>query len=158
MAFDLTKLTAEKIEEAAKNFMNLGTVRETKGITDAEMEAMYSLGFSFYQTGRYDDAEKVFRFLVLFDHLSAKYWTSLGAVLKMKKMYTEAVSAFSFGSFLDLANPKPQFFAAECFLALGDKENALSALDALEQFCPVNTETGREYRAKAKQLRESITA
>lgn len=152
MAFDAAQLSTEKIEQAAKAFADMGTVREMKGITDAEMEAIYSMGFSFYNTGRYDDAEKVFRFLVLFDHLNAKYWTSLGAVQQVKKLYGDAITSYGYASFLDLDNPKPQYHAAECFLALGDKENALSALTALEEFCPKETALGREYLTKAADL------
>ena len=156
MAFDVTKLTAEEIEKAAKGLADMSTIRELKGITDAEMEAIYSLGYSFYTTGRYDDAEKVFRFLVLFDHLNAKYWTGLGAVQQVKKLYGDAISSYGYASFLDLDNPKPQYFAAECFLALGDKTNALSALAALEEFCPKDKELGREYLAKAAALKAVI--
>jgi len=156
MAFDISKLTAEQIEKAARNLADMGTVRELKGITDTEMEAIYSLGYSFYTTGRYDDAEKVFRFLVLFDHLNAKYWTGLGAVQQVKKLYGDAVTSYGYASFLDLENPKPQYFAAECFIALGDKENAASALAALDEFCPKDTEIGREYRAKAAELKAII--
>ncbi len=153
MAFNVAQLTPEKIEEAAKAFAGMGTVREMKGITDAEMEALYSMGFSFYNTGRYDDAEKVFRFLVLFDHLNARYWTGLGAVLQVKKLYGDAITSYGYASFLDLKNPKPQYYAAECCLALGDKANALSALAALEQFCAKDTEAGREFREKAAALK-----
>ena len=156
MAFDTMQLTAEKIEEAAKALAEMGTVRELKGITDAEMEAIYSMGYSFYNTGRYDDAEKVFRFLVLFDHLNPKYWTGLGAVQQVKKLYGDAITSYGYASFLDLDNPKPQFFAAECFLALGDKTNALSSLAALEEFCPKDKEIGREYLAKAAELKALI--
>jgi len=156
MGFDLSKLTPEKIEEAAKGFADMGTIRELKGITDKEMEALYTLGYSFYTTGRYGDAEKVFRFLVLFDHLNAKYWTGMGAVFQMQKRYGDAVTAYGYASFLDLHNPKPQYFAAECFAAMGDKVNALSALTALETFCPNNTEQGREYLAKAAELKATL--
>jgi type III secretion system low calcium response chaperone LcrH/SycD len=153
MAFDLSQLTPEKIEEAAKSFAEMGTIRELKGITDAEMEAIYSMGYSLYNTGRYDDAEKVFRFLVLFDHLNPRYWIGLGAVQQVKKQYGDAVTSYGYASFLDLDNPKPQYYAAECFLALGDKENTLSALAALEEFCPKDTELGREYLGKAATLK-----
>ena len=156
MAFDLTKLTAEQIETAAKGFADMGTVRELKGITDSEMEAFYSLGYSFYTTGRYEDAEKVFRFLVLFDHLNQKYWTGLGAVYQVEKRYSEAITAYGYASFLDLKNPKPQYFAAECFAALGDKSNALSAIAALETYCPNSTELGRDYLAKAADLKAKL--
>ena len=153
---DMSKITKEQIEAAATSFLDMGTVRELKGITDSEMEAVYSMGFSFYKTGRYDDAEKVFRFLVLFDHLNPKYWTGLGAVYQMKRNYKDAVTAYGYASFLDIKNPKPQFFAAECFAASGDKENALSALAALEAYCPENTEVGREYRKKAAELKATL--
>ena len=153
MAFDMAQLTEDRIAAAAQALGDMGTVREMKGITDAEMEAIYSMGFSFYNTGRYDDAEKVFRFLVLFDNLNARYWTGLGAVFQVKKNYAEAITAYGYASFLDLKNPKPQYLAAECFLALGDKTNALSAIAALEQFCSKETELGREYLAKATALK-----
>ncbi|MBR6371957.1 MAG: SycD/LcrH family type III secretion system chaperone [Victivallales bacterium] len=156
MAIDLAKLTNEQIEKAAKSFMDMGTVRELKGITDAEMEAVYSMGFSFYNTGRYDDAEKVFRFLVLFDHLCPKYWTGLGAVAQMKRDFQDAVKFYAYASFLDIKNPKPQYLAAECFAAMGDKQNAISALTALEAYSPENTELGREYRKKAAELKATL--
>ena len=153
MAFDLSQLTEEKIAEAAKGFADMGTIRELKGITDAEMEAIYSMGYSFYTTGRYEDALKVFRFLVLFDHLCQKYWIGLGAVYQVKKQYNDAIAAYGYASFLDLKNPKPQYFAAECFAALGDKANALSAITALETYCPEESDIGREFRGKAAELK-----
>jgi len=71
-------------------------------------------------------------------------------------MFDKAVSSYGYSSFLDLENPKPQFHAAECLLAMGDKGNAASAIMALEQYCPKNTDLGREYRAKAAELRKTI--
>jgi type III secretion system low calcium response chaperone LcrH/SycD len=152
-----TKLAEEldnEIKDVAKKlFQDGATLGELKGITPRELNAVYQMGLGFYNTGRYDDAEKVFRFLVLFDHLNARYWTGLGAVFQVKKNYADAITAYGYASFLDLKNPKPQYLAAECFLALGDKTNALSAIAALEQFCPKETELGREYLAKATALK-----
>ncbi|MBR6021603.1 MAG: SycD/LcrH family type III secretion system chaperone [Kiritimatiellae bacterium] len=150
-------ITQEEIVEAARKFVNdYATLGELKGISREELEAVYSLGFTHYRTGRYEDASKLFQFLVLFDHLNPKYWLALGAVQQVAKDYKAAVSSYAYASFLDLENPKPQFHAAECFLALGEKENAASAIIALEQYCPKNTETGREYLAKAAALRKQI--
>lgn len=148
------EISREKIEEAAKNIAgNMATVRELKGITDAEMEAVYSLGFNFYQTGNIENAEKVFKFLVLFDHFEPKYWIGLGAVLQLKKAFDGAITAYAYASFLDIHDPKPQYHAAECYLAKGDRANALSALAALEAFAPTDTDRGLEYRAKAEELK-----
>lgn len=153
-----TEITNDKIAEAAEKFANgFATMRELKGITKAEMEAVYSVGFNMYRTGRYDDAEKIFRFLVLFDHLEPKYWLGVGAVQQVRKDYKGAIASYGYASFLDLANPKPQLHAAECFLALGDKVNAASSLMALDKYCPPeSTPIGREYRAKAAEMRKLI--
>lgn len=156
----MEQITEEKIAEQAKRLLNgeMDTMRELKGITDGEMEAVYSLGFNFYNTGRYDEAEKIFKFLVLFDHLNPKYWTAMGALQQVRKDYDTAVTSYSFASFLDLKDPKPQFHAAECFLAKGDVENAKSALEALKKFAPANTERGRLYLSKAEELATQIAS
>ena len=153
-----TDINEAQIKEAAQKFATgVATMRELKGITKAEMEAVYSVGFNMYRTGRYDDAEKIFRFLVLFDHLEPKYWMGVGAIQQVRKDYNGALASYGYASFLDLQNPKPQLHAAECFLALGDKPNAASALLALDKYCPPeSTPIGREYRAKAAELRKLV--
>ena len=152
----MATMTQAQIEEAAKKFMNGSTVKELKGIKNEELEAVYSLAFNFYRSGKYDEAEKLFNFLALFDHLNQKFWMGVGAVRQVKKDYAGAVQAYGYASFLDLKNPKPQIHAAECFLAMGDKRNAASSLEALDMFCPKDTELGREYRAKAAELRKLV--
>ena len=152
----MATMTQAQIEEAAKKFMNGSTIKELKGITNDELEAVYSLAFNYYRSGKFDEAEKLFNFLVFFDHLNQKFWMGVGAVRQVKKDFTGAVQAYGYASFLDLKNPKPQLHAAECFLAMGDKRNAASSLEALDQFCPKDTDLGREYRAKAAELRKLV--
>ena len=153
-----TDINEDQIKEAAQKFATgFATMRELKGITKAEMEAVYSVGFNMYRTGRYDDAEKIFRFLVLFDHLEPKYWMGVGAIQQVRKDYQGAIASYGYASFLDLQNPKPQLHAAECFLAMGDKVNAASALVALDKYCPPeSTPIGRDDRAKAAELRKLV--
>ena len=149
----------DMIAKAAEAFIKDGaTMKQLKGISNEELEAVYSLAFGYYRTGRFEDAFKLFQFLVLFDHLNAKYWFGLGAVQQATKDFGNAVVSYGYSSFLNLKNPKPQFHAAECFLALGDKTNALSSLAALDEFCPRDTDIGREYRAKAEALKKIVDA
>ena len=152
----MAQMTQAEIEQASKKFLDGATIKELKGITNDEMEAVYSLAFNYYRTGKFDDAEKLFNFLALFDHLNQKFWMGVGAVRQVKKDFPGAVQAYGYASFLDLANPKPQLHAAECFLAMGDKRNAASSLEALDQYCPKDTDLGREYRAKAAELRKIV--
>ena len=153
----MQKIDTEKLAEGIKSLVkDNATLKQAKGVTNGELEAVYSLAFGYYRTGKYDEALKLFQFLVLFDHLNAKFWFGLGATQQAIKDYQGAVASYGYCSFLNLENPKPQYHAAECFLAIGDKRNAASSLEALNEYCPANTDVGREYRAKAAKLREMI--
>ena len=153
----MQKIDTAKIVEGVKTLVQENaTLKQLKGVSNAELEAVYSLAFGYYRTGKYDEAAKLFQFLVLFDHLNAKFWFGLGAVQQATKDFQGAVTSYGYCSFLNLENPKPQLHAAECFLALGDKRNAASSLEALDEYCPKDTDIGREYRAKAANLREMV--
>ena len=153
----MQKIDTKKISEGVKALIERGaTLKQLKGVTNAELEAVYSLAFGYYRTGKFDEALKLFQFLVLFDHLNQKFWMGLGAVQQVLKDYQSAVTSYGYCSFLKLDNPKPQLHAAECFLAMGDKRNAASSLEAREESCPKDTDIGREHRAKAAKLRELI--
>ena len=150
-------IDTKKVTEGVKAIIKDGaTLKKLKGVTNDELEAVYSLAYGYYQTGKYDEALKLFQFLVFFDHLNAKFWFGLGAVQQATKDYQNATISYGYCSFLKLDNPKPQFHAAECFLALGEKTKAASALYALKEYCPADTEIGREYLAKAEILRKAV--
>ena len=153
----MAKIDTKKIADDVKTLIEKSsTLKQMKGVTNDELEAVYSLAFSYYQTGKYEEAHKLFQFLVLFDHLNAKYWFGLGAAQQALKDFQNAAVSYGYCSFLKLDNPKPQLHAAECFLALGDRKSAASALFALNEYCPTDTDIGREYRAKAEKLREVV--
>ena len=134
-----TKLAEEldnEIKDVAKKlFQDGATLGELKGITPRELNAVYQMGLGFYNTGRYDDAEKVFSFLVMFDHLEPKYWLAAGAVQQVKRNFEKAKGAYVQATMLDIHNAKPQYYAAECYFALGQRDDALATLDTLFEYC-----------------------
>ena len=148
----MAMIDEEEIKRVVEGLLEGGTMRDLKGITTAEIETIYRMGYNFYTTGNYKDADTVFRYLAMLDHTNQKYWIALGSVLQVQRRYDKAVSAYAYASFLNLANPKPQFYAAQCFAALGDKENALGALEALDKYAPKDS----PFRAKAAELRAKI--
>ena len=76
----MQKIDPAKIANDVKTLIEKrATLKQMKGVTNDELEAVYSLAFGYYQTGKYEEAHKLFQFLVLFDHLNAKYWFGLGA-------------------------------------------------------------------------------
>ena len=147
--FDLN-LLSESVQELASG----GTVRQHQGITDEEMDLLYSTGYNFYTTGNYADAEKVFQYLVYLDHVNQKYWQALGSALQARRDFARAATAYSFAGFLDLTNPQPQYYAAQCFLALGDDASALAALDGIAKYASADS----PFQAKAAELKAKIDA
>ena len=141
------------LDEAAKQFADLSTIREMKGISDEEMEAIYSMGVNFYKAGSYENAEKIFRFLVLFDHSNARYWTGFGSLMQAQRKFDEAIKAYQYAMFLDLENPRAIYYCAECNLAKGDKELCLELLKTLEEHCPKTTDLGRKFLVKGAKLK-----
>lgn len=158
MAEEKVNVSDEQIQEVFSAIADFTTVRELKGISDREIESIYAMGVDFYRGGNYADAEKIFRFLTVFEHTSSKYWTAMGSVQQVQGRYDAAIKAYQMASFLDLHNPKPMYYAAECFVKVGDLDNARKALASLEQYGPTDTEAGRRFRAKGEELKARIAA
>ena len=158
MAEQLANVSDEQIQEVFSAIADFTTVRELKGISDREIESIYAMGVDFYRAGNYTDAEKIFRFLTVFEHTSSKYWAAMGSVQQVQGRYDAAIKAYQMASFFDLHNPKPMYYAAECFVKTGDLDNARKALVSLEQYGPTDTEAGRRFRAKGAELKARIAA
>lgn len=131
------------------------TLRDLRGITDDEVEALYTSAFHYTQAGQLADALTLFKGLVALDHLEGRFWLGLGCVQQHLGDFEAAIRSYAFASLLDLHDPRPQFAAATCYLKLGQPALAESALAALETFCPASA-MGNTYRAKARLLRRSL--
>ena len=140
--------SVDELCEITATFLEGGlTFKHLKNISDDDMEGIYSVGYSLYNNGKYDDAEKVFQFLTYFDHYSRKYWMGLGATWQMAKKHKKATEAYAMATLLDVHDPMPYLHAADCLLAQGDVENAKSALMGAVK-----------YSGKSKEIKERAQA
>lgn len=146
------KAKQEYIDFAVETLLKGGTLKEIRGISNDELEAVYTVAYNFYRAGQYKEADTLFCFLTQFDHLNPKFWIGLGAVRQAKKEFEAAFDAYSYAAFLNARDPKPQYYAAVCLLALGEKEKAATVLSTMEQVCEKDSENARKYFAKAKEL------
>jgi type III secretion system low calcium response chaperone LcrH/SycD len=149
--------TAEaNLDAIVDHFLKSGGVfKDAHAVTDAEMEAVYSVAYNLYKAGKYEEALKVFKFLCFFDHLEKKYWMGLGATQQLMGKYEEAVQAYSYATLLDVRDPKPPMHAADCYMLLGDREKAESSLHATIEFCEDDPAKSR-YRERAEMLLKMI--
>jgi type III secretion system low calcium response chaperone LcrH/SycD len=102
----------------------------------AELKEIYSEAYSAYENGQSDRAGDLFTYLILQDPTQQNFWQGLAAAQQVQGFYKEAAMAWSMASYLDAANPASHLHAAECYICLGEKEEALKELDlALQQPC-----------------------
>lgn len=109
--------------------------KDVQGITDENMERLYAVAYNAFQAGQYEEARSLFQFLCLNDYLTQKYWIGLGACAYSTEDYDAALRAYVMGALAVPADPKPRMRAADCWLALGNLQAAMTALRETEALC-----------------------
>jgi len=105
-----------------------GTLGDAQGYEETHYEALYTLGHNLYGQSRYQDAVRIFGFLVLKNHLEPRYMNAYASSLQMVGNPLEAIKFYSIASMMDMSDPLPTFHTAECMLALGLVTEAREAL------------------------------
>jgi type III secretion system low calcium response chaperone LcrH/SycD len=124
--------TEADIKEIVESFLTNGsTLKDIRGLSEKDMEAIYSIGYSYYNNAKYAKALDIFRFLCFYDHLERRWWMGLGATQQMMQDFEAAVNAYRYAALLDVEDPTAHLHAADCFMAVGNHEEAESALMAV---------------------------
>jgi type III secretion system low calcium response chaperone LcrH/SycD len=105
------------------------TMGQLKGIDKRQLEAVYTVGMHHYEAARYKDARLAFAFCVQNDHLERRYYSALAASFKMLGQPAEALKYYTISSALNIKDPFPTFYTAECLIALGLVAEAQEALE-----------------------------
>jgi type III secretion system low calcium response chaperone LcrH/SycD len=118
------------VEEVfAKRLLQNGSLQVVFAITNIEMEALYTEGYAYYQTGDYEKAGEVFRWLVILDTFNTGYWMGYSASQQLCGEYLKALHGYAIVSLLENESPYPHFHAHECYKALNDEKEAATALE-----------------------------
>ena len=112
------------------------TLQAVFHISQLEMEEIYAEAFYLYEENSYQRAQTHFRWLVLLDPFTKKYWMGLGAAHQMARSFERALESYAMLALLDPSSPHPYFHAYECYDALGKKEEASVAFQAALDCAP----------------------
>ncbi len=147
-----------RVEELAKKCLIEGaTLADVRGYTEDELEAVYHFAHNAYQQRKYEEARQLFQFLVHNDHAESRFWMGLAASLQMSGGHKQAVTAYGMAAILDATNPRPALHAGECYLALGDPENARNAFNSVEFICGLpDASAHADLRMRAAALAAAI--
>ena len=125
------------------------------GLTDEDLEALYSVGHGFYTSGKYNEALEFFQVLCLCRQTEARFWFGLAASCQMLGQTDGALRAYGMAALFDTENPQISLRAAECLIKLGDKKTARTALEAVIELTE-NQEGQPSYRERARLMLEQL--
>jgi len=148
---DIPGMTKEQVAERVIGLMT-GELRlmDCQGLTEEAMEGVYALAYNTFRAGKYENAQKLFVFLTVYDHFNAKYWKGLGACRYNLGNYQGALQAYGMAQVSNPTDPRPQLRGAECCLAMNQRDNAVAALQAYLEMAQGNPkETDNLKRASA---------
>jgi type III secretion system low calcium response chaperone LcrH/SycD len=117
-------------EDLRERLMRGGTYGDWLGVSEADLEAMYILGWRLYQLGKYKEAAASLRKLVTMAPYERRYLQALGNSLQMMGSHAEAVGFYHMLLVLDAEDPMPTFYMAQCLLHMGQSQDAADVLEA----------------------------
>ncbi|HIF6102940.1 SycD/LcrH family type III secretion system chaperone VcrH [Vibrio parahaemolyticus] len=95
-----------------------GTLKMLHDVSADTIEHIYAVGYNFFQSGKIEQADKVFQLLSMLDHYQARFFIGLGAARQELGEYLQAIDAYSYAALVDINDPRPPFHSAECHLKL----------------------------------------
>lgn len=95
----LKEVPQEEIDRGVRKIKNFidGTIgwAELFNFTPQMLYQMAEFGYTQFKTGRYEDAERVFKVLTVLDWNNNYYHSMMGTILQRQKRYGEAIAEFS---------------------------------------------------------------
>lgn len=125
------------------------TLATIQGIGQDKVDGLYAFAHSLYERQRYEDARKLFTYLVTLDHHETRYMGAVASCLQMLQRYDEAIEYYCLASIYDLGDPRPTFHTAECLLAQGRTAEARDALSMVRNDCRESRHAALKHRAQA---------
>ncbi|OTW28714.1 CesD/SycD/LcrH family type III secretion system chaperone [Vibrio parahaemolyticus] len=95
-----------------------GALKMLHDVSADTIEHIYAVGYNFFQSGKIEQAAKVFQLLSMLDHYQARFFIGLGAARQELGEYLQAIDAYSYAALVDINDPRPPFHSAECHLKL----------------------------------------
>lgn len=102
---------------------------EALGFSPPIMELMYQQGYNLFQSGKYQDALKIFTILRQLDITEMRYSFAIAASYHYMKDYLDAAANYLIYKSMDPSNPLPSFHLYDCFMKADYPQSALIALE-----------------------------
>ncbi len=95
-----------------------GTMKEVRKMDQSQLDAMYKVAYTRFNSGRFRDALKVFRYLCLLDHTSYSYFLGLGLSQYELSQFAQAAATLAHAEKLDDKDPRASLMMAKSFIEI----------------------------------------
>ncbi len=129
---DLGKKLGEEVSSRQKKvennlFKQAVKPKDLLRMNQTMVEGIYGQAYRLYNTGKYQEAMHIFRYLIMLDSTEPKYLMGLAACFHMIKEFDNATELYALCSALDPKNPIPYYHATDCYMQMKDYTSALLA-------------------------------
>ncbi|WP_348663360.1 SycD/LcrH family type III secretion system chaperone [Chlamydia vaughanii] len=131
--------TEEEAKAALTNILQgLGdglTLQQILGLSDVLLEEIYTIAYSFYSQGKYNEAVGLFQILTASKPQCYKYLLGLSSCYHQLKLYNEAAFGFFLAFDAEPENPIPPYYIADSLMKLEQAEESKNFLDITMDIC-----------------------
>ncbi|AFS24624.1 SycD/LcrH family type III secretion system chaperone [Chlamydia psittaci] len=111
------------------------TLQQILGLSDVLLEEIYTIAYSFYSQGKYNEAIGLFQILTASKPQCYKYILGLSSCYHQLKMYNEAAFGFFLAFDAEPNNPIPPYYIADSLMKIDQTEESRDFLDITIDIC-----------------------
>jgi len=105
-------------------------------LSEKDLELVYSMGYTFYESGHYEKAKSLFLKLIFSNPFQPAYWKALGCTSQMLKESADSVIYYSVALLIEPNDPALHLYAAKALMDLDRFDEARGALLKAEELAP----------------------
>jgi tetratricopeptide (TPR) repeat protein len=130
------------------------TLAAQVGISQSSIVTFYGIGTKLFNEKKYNDAISVFYLLSVLNPYTYEIWLSLGMSAHKIEEWGTAIHAYSMAAIFKPEQALPHLYAAECFVAIQDWEDAQVSLHSFENL--MTREERNNYKTKIESLKSIL--
>ncbi|WP_100934309.1 SycD/LcrH family type III secretion system chaperone [Candidatus Chlamydia corallus] len=151
--------TEEEMKQALSNiFEGLSNgidLQQILGLSDYLLEEIYTVAYTFYSQGKYNEAVGLFQLLAAAQPQNYKYMLGLSSCYHQLHLYNEAAFGFFLAFDAQPQNPIPPYYIADSLLKLQQPEESSNFLDITMDICGNNPEF-KILKERCQIMKQSI--
>ena len=133
------------------------TLQQILALSDVLLEEIYTVAYTFYSQGKYQEAIGLFQILTASKPQCYKYILGLSSCYHQLKMYDEAAFGFFLAFDAQPENPIPPYYIADSLMKLDQPEESQDFLDITIDMCK-NKPEYKVLKERCSIMKQSLDA